>query len=78
VEAAAYGMPVLFGPNYHHFREAERLIAAGAARSVKNGEELCTAMNEALNDHTAIGEKAAAYVENELGATEKIYNDIFK
>lgn len=78
VEAAAYGMPVLFGPNYHHFREAEGLIAAGAARSVKNGEELCTAMNEALNDHTAIGEKAAAYVENELGATEKIYNEIFK
>ena len=78
VEAAAYGMPVLFGPNYHHFREAEGLIAAGAARSVKNGEELCTAMNEALNDHTTIGEKAAAYVENELGATEKIYNEIFK
>ncbi|MBO4518851.1 MAG: 3-deoxy-D-manno-octulosonic acid transferase, partial [Paludibacteraceae bacterium] len=30
IEAAVYGVPVVFGPNYHHFREAQGLIDAGA------------------------------------------------
>ena len=78
IEAASWGMPVIFGPNYDHFREAKGLIAAGGARSVKNYRELETAMNHALSDHQAIGAKAAEYVRSELGATEKIYNEIFK
>ena len=30
-EAAVYGMPVLFGPNYHKFKEAYDLIEAKGA-----------------------------------------------
>lgn len=77
IEAAAYGMPVLFGPNYHHFREAKGLIAAGAANSVSNYTELERSLNRALATHTVMGDKAAAYVQSELGATDKIYKEIF-
>jgi len=77
IEAAVYGLPVVFGPNYHHFREAQGLIDAGAARSIKTYSELEAALNTALDDYETIGAKAAEYVQSELGATEKIYQDIF-
>ena len=77
IEAAAYGMPVVFGPNYQHFREAKGLIAAGAARSIATADELTDALDTALAQHEQIGAKAAAYVASELGATEKIYKEIF-
>lgn len=78
IEAAVYGVPVVFGPNYHHFREAQGLIDAGAARSIKNYSELEAALTTALDQHETIGAKAAEYVQSELGATEKIYRDIFR
>lgn len=78
IEAAVYGLPVIFGPNYTHFREAIGLIEAGAARSIKNYSELEAALNTALERHEAIGAKAAEYVTSELGATEKIYKAIFE
>ena len=78
IEAAAYGMPVIFGPKYHHFREAQGLIDAGAARSIKRYSELEAALSTALDQHEYIGAKAAAYVQSELGATDKIYKEIFK
>ena len=77
IEAAVYGVPVLFGPNYHHFREAQGLIDAGAARSISNYAELEEALETAFAQHETIGAKAAQYVESELGATEKIYKEIF-
>jgi 3-deoxy-D-manno-octulosonic-acid transferase len=77
IEAAVYGVPVLFGPNYEHFREAKGLIAAGAARSIKDYNELETALETAFAQHETIGAKAADYVQSELGATAKIYAELF-
>lgn len=77
IEAAVYGVPVIFGPNYHHFREAKGLIAAGAARSIQNYAELEAALDTALEQHEAIGAKAAVYVASETGATAKIYAELF-
>ena len=77
IEAAVYGMPVLFGPNYKHFREACALIDAGGGKAVNNYDEFKAAMDEALDNHAEIGQKAKDYVESELGATERIYKAIF-
>ena len=77
IEAAVYGIPVLFGPNYRHFREALGLIQAGAGFSVKNYSEFEVQMDNALSAHEALGRKAREYVESELGATEKIYSELF-
>lgn len=78
IEAAVYGKPILFGPNYEHFREAKELIDAGAARSIKKYSELEAALDTAFNNHVEIGAKAAEYVTSELGTTDKIYKEIFK
>ena len=77
LEAAVYGVPVIFGPKYHHFREAQGLINAGAARSIRNYQEMEEALDTALAQHAELGAKAAEYVQSELGATQTIYNDLF-
>ena len=77
IEAAVYGVPVVFGPNYHHFREAQGLIDSGAARSINNYNELESAFATALDQYETIGVKAAEYVQSELGATAKIYEELF-
>ncbi|CVI70272.1 3-deoxy-D-manno-octulosonic acid transferase [Alistipes sp. CHKCI003] len=40
LEAATFGLPVAFGPNYLKFKEARDLVTLGAAKSVANYEEL--------------------------------------
>lgn len=77
LEAAVYGVPVLFGPNYYKFREAKGLLAAGASQSVNNYRKFAAAMDNALTNAGEMGRKARAYVESELGATEKIMRSIF-
>ena len=77
VEPAVYGIPVLFGPNHGKFREAKGLIAAGAAESVSNYAGFRDAMDNALANAQAMGEAAKQYIESELGATDKIFNELF-
>jgi len=77
LEPAVYGIPVIFGPNYERFREAKCLIAAGAAQSVKRYEDFAAAMDNALANHEKMGQSATEYVQSELGATNKICQQIF-
>ena len=42
LEAAVYGIPVIFGPKYQKFQEAIQLLEAKGAFSVKDYEELKT------------------------------------
>lgn len=77
LEAAVYGMPVVFGPHWKKFREAHGLLQVGAAISVKNYKELSSALDEAFAQRTSMGEKAGEYVSQERGATKIIYNELF-
>lgn len=77
IEAAVYGIPVLFGPNYHNFREAKGLIAAGAAFSVSDYKTFEAAMDKAFLEKETMGRAAGDYVRSELGATEQIYKELF-
>ena len=72
LEAAVYGIPVLFGPNYQRFREAVGLIEAGASRSVSNYEELRDGLDDAFANQEAMGAKAKAFVEAGCGATQRV------
>ncbi len=78
LEPAVFGMPVLFGPNYQHFREAKGLAACGAGLPVKDYETFAAAMDNALEQHAELGAKAKEYIAAELGATDCIYNQLFK
>ena len=79
LEAVVYGKPVLFGPKYQKFKEARDLIKEGAAFSVSNAEELKMKMDHLLNDLEQLsnaGEAAKNYVEENVGATQKIIDFI--
>ncbi|MCQ2345786.1 MAG: 3-deoxy-D-manno-octulosonic acid transferase [Paludibacteraceae bacterium] len=78
LEAAVYGIPVIFGPNYYKFREAKGLIAAGGACSIRKYAELRDALDAALEHHVEMGAKSKIYVTEEQGATEMIYHDLFE
>jgi len=75
LEAACYGMPVLFGPNYHKFKEAKDLLALGGAHSYENYEELNSLFDFYHDDADARKKSGASsknYVDEMRGATDKI------
>ncbi len=79
LEAAAFGLPVIFGPKFEKFNEATELIRACAAFSVNNSAELQQIVQQ-LNDtdyRLKAGQKAKAYVKANTGATALIINHIF-
>ncbi len=75
LEAAVYGVPVIFGPNYQNFREARELISEGGAFSINNYDELEKMLDNLLNN-TESGKIAGAYVKNNTGATDLIIKEI--
>jgi 3-deoxy-D-manno-octulosonic-acid transferase len=77
LEAAVYGIPVIFGPKWQKFREAKGLLQAQAALSVSNYKEFANALDTAFATQEMMGERAAQYVQSESGATEIIYNALF-
>lgn len=80
LEAAAFGLPVAFGPNYRKFREACDLIAIGAAASVKNFNQLDEWFAPLRDDEKHLletGTKARRYTESRKGATAAIVGSIF-
>jgi 3-deoxy-D-manno-octulosonic-acid transferase len=75
LEAAAFGKPILFGPNFQKFQEAKDLLKLGAAITINNAEELKKGF-EQLNLNSTAGSLAHSYVADHKGATETIYNAI--
>lgn len=79
LEAAVYGIPVIFGPKYQKFNEAVSLIHEGGAFSISNGEELNEILNSLLQTPViaeTAGKKALEYVISQLGATDIITKEI--
>lgn len=80
-EAAVWGIPVIFGPNYGKFREARELIACRGGFSIADAEQFGQLMDSMLADPQRAGEagdKAGEYINSNLGATEKVFNAIFR
>jgi 3-deoxy-D-manno-octulosonic-acid transferase len=79
LEAVTFGKPVIFGPNYHRFNEAVRLIDFGGAFTVSNQSELSNFLQQLLNDVSRYLEVSAIcteYIENNRGATNLILNHV--
>ena len=75
LEAAAFGLPVIFGPKFDKFQEAKDLITIGAAKSIANADELITAFADFKTNEKASA-AARSYVEQKKGATEMIIKTI--
>lgn len=75
LEAAVYGKPVIFGPNYEKFSEAIQLVKNKGGYSYKNNNELFTIIGRLLNNMEQLkesGNAARNYVKENTGATQKI------
>jgi 3-deoxy-D-manno-octulosonic-acid transferase len=75
LEAAAFGLPVIFGPNYSKFKEAKDLIALQVGFSVSDSGGLKKTLAFLIEDekrYHSISEKIKEYVEEHTGATETI------
>lgn len=80
LEAATFGLPIAFGPNYRKFKEACDLLSLGAAASINNYEELAawfTPLRDEEPLRLAAGRSAKEYTQRHLGATRLILRTIF-
>lgn len=81
LEAATFGLPVIFGTNYHKFQEAKDLIAEGGAFSVSGKAEIEKIWKKLLEEPDFLQKSsqiAQNYVEKKRGGTEKILHYIKK
>ncbi len=80
LEAATFGLPVIFGPNYARFREAKDMVNLNAAFSVSDYGSLDNVMQKLLNNAPLLlksSETAKNYVQEKAGATRIIINYLF-
>jgi 3-deoxy-D-manno-octulosonic-acid transferase len=83
LEAATYGMPVVFGPNYRKFKEAVDLIETGGGFSIKSEGDFLKVITslwfgESDNALVASGQASKEYVESMCGATPLILNELIE
>ena len=79
LEAAVFGIPVIYGPNYFKFKEAIDLVEKGGAFSVKSSDDFRKRMEFILADPyiaKIAGEVSRAFVQGSKGATAKILKHI--
>jgi 3-deoxy-D-manno-octulosonic-acid transferase len=79
LEAAVYGIPVIFGPNYHKFREAIQLIEAGGGYSVENHDSFLALMDELMHYPEvleAVGKQAGDYVYSNTKVVDRVLAEL--
>ena len=79
LEAAVYGMPVIFGPKYQKFKEARDLLQVGGAFSITDEKTFESKMEELSTYRDlleAAGAAAGDFVKSNIGATNRIIASI--
>ncbi len=79
LEAATFGVPIVFGPNYKRFSEAVALIDLGGAFTINTKEEFNIKIKELIHKddlRNNASEVCLNYVKNNIGASDIILNNI--
>jgi len=79
LEAAVYGIPVIFGPKYQKFKEARDLLQVGGAFSITDDKTFESKMEELSTYRDlleAAGAAAGDFVKSNIGATNRIIASI--
>ena len=79
LEAAVYGIPVIFGHVYDEYQEAVDLVALGGAIPVNNYTEFAQQLNSLLDNTDKakqVGDIAGAFVASGRGATAKVLEEV--
>lgn len=74
LEAAVYGVPVIFGPRHHKFKEAEDLIELGSAETIETSGALLEALKRFGEPRVQnqVKRQNRNYFEEQAGASQKI------
>jgi 3-deoxy-D-manno-octulosonic-acid transferase len=78
LEAATYGLPTIFGPNYHKFDECVTLVREKGAFSIKNRNEFEAVWNQ-LQETTFYNKASSTannYVNTNAGGTQRIMSQL--
>lgn len=79
LEAAAFGLPVFFGPRYQRFQEAVELVRLRCAFPVASAQELELAFDRLYYNEEArlkVQDVSLDYVHTHAGATERILSHL--
>jgi len=79
LEAAVFGLPVVFGPRHWNSQEPLQLVELGGGFVVTDEEEAFRTIGNLLQDPVArdrAGERSAAYVQQHRGITERILDHL--
>ena len=79
LEAAAWGVPLMFGPRYEKFKEAHDLIRLGGAKVFDDYAGFSSAMDLLLDDQLLREEASVinkSYVNDNCGATEAACSEL--
>ncbi len=79
LEAAVYGKPVIFGPEFEKNYEAVEMIECGGGISIESAIELESILNKLLADNAELKQRSKAaknYVYSNSGAAKKIMDFI--
>jgi len=80
LEAAIFGMPIVFGPNYQKFNEAKTMVSLGIAFPINNFPSLNSIFDQLLSDNekrNLITEECSSFISQNLGASQIILNKVF-
>jgi 3-deoxy-D-manno-octulosonic-acid transferase len=79
LEAAAWGLPVIFGPRHTKFEEARGLIACGGGFEVRDASQLRDVLQQLMDDPEYLekaSQRARTYVTERTGATMRVMDVI--
>lgn len=79
LEAAVWGQPLIIGPKYEKFQEANDLVALEVAHVVHNYVDFEKKLTTLLSDdelRNSLSAKAASYCEQRAGATSMILDEV--
>ena len=80
LEAAIFGTPIIFGPNYQKFQEAVSMVRLGIAFPVADYELFQTTLTNLLTDtqkRNSISNECIVFTKQNIGATQKIIDKVF-
>lgn len=78
LEAAVYGLPLTYGPNYHKFQEAIDFVQLGIATEIQTADDVVQAVQQALTptNQALVKAQIEAYITRNQGATQRILNHL--
>ncbi len=79
LEAAVWGMPVIFGPNNKNFQEAQGLLSVGGGFEIATDDNFAQLMDRLSSDSKFLEESstvASTFVQGQVGATEKVLGEV--